>query len=220
MKRKWNLLLIALLSLIITGCKGEYKIVINGSKLSEEITTYIYDSDHKKREYNSDKIDMANEFINSDSYAFFEDYNHLYNKKVYDKSDYQEVKLKYDYNMNNFAKSNFLNICFENSEVVNGKNTLKVSLSGHFHCLYGDSLDIKVKSKNKVIKNNADKKDGEYYIWTIDKDNYKSVDISLEVSKKSFWSNISIYLLCASIVLMILFIIVFIAMKRKKNNET
>ena len=222
MRCKYLTRFLLIITFFLSGCTGQYDLKISGTKLDEKIVMNIYDYDHNVRQYEEAKIDMAEEFINKDYYAFFEDYNQLYIKTLEKKDNYTKVTLKYDFNMDNFENSNYIKTCFQNSKIKNKEKYYQIELTGYFYCLYGEQLDIRVMSHNKVLSNNANQVKGNKYIWHIDKSNYQNVDIGIKLEKESFAQKISNYTLpivILFIVLVSIITITIIKIKEKKHNQ-
>ena len=214
---KWLTLLFILI--IMTGCSGEYYLTINDNQMSEKITMNIYESDHKKRQYEADKIDIASDFIKKDYYAFFENYDELYNKKILKKNNYTSVILDYDFTMDNYDKSYYINSCFQTKKINQNKDTYIIELSGNFYCLYGKELNIKVKSYNKVISSNADNVNGNVYTWNINSGNVKDVSIMMKIKIERLFNNFIRYILIISVSIIILIVVLIFLRKQKANNK-
>lgn len=208
---------------ILSGCTSIYELKIEGNEFNETITTYIYPGD---REYDmslfEDTLDYGDRieaFINRDSYPFFENYDIIYDKNIEKIENYEKVQLKYKYTAEEFKKSNAINLCFHNFDFEEEEDKYIINLSGYFYCLYNnESLDIIIETKNKVFENNANEVDGNKYIWHINQENYKDIDIKINMSNKK--SNTLLYLITIAICLaMILFIISLIIKRRKESNK-
>lgn len=211
---------------ILSGCTSKYELKIDGDQFDETITTYIYPGD---REYDMSQFedtldygDRIEAFINRDSYPFFENYDFIYDKKVEKIEDYEKVQLKYKYTAEEFKKSNAINLCFHNFDFKEEKDRYIVNLGGYFYCLYNNtSLDVIIQTKNEVFENNANEVDDNKYIWHINQDNYKDVNIYINISNKK--SNDQLYMILfgatLSLIIIIIIVVFFINKRRKEINE-
>lgn len=213
------ILLISLL--ILSGCTSKYQLKINGNKFEEKITTFVYDGDREADLY--DGIESGNRidaYIDRDVYPFFENYDKVYKKKILKTGDYEKVTLNYHYKDAEYKNSNAVNLCFENRNFNIEKDYYDINLTGYFYCLYNnENLDIEIETSNKVLNNNADEKNGNKYIWHINQNNYKDVDIKMQVNKKSKYSKLYAFLTISIIILVLVVIILLVLKKVKKSNR-
>lgn len=220
-----KIIFIFLCLFILTGCTSIYELKIEGNEFNESITTYIYQGD---REYDMSLLegtldygDRIEAFVNSDSYPFFENYDFVYNKSVEKIENYEKVELKYKYTAEQFKKSNAINLCFHNFNFNEEEDKYIIDLSGYFYCLYNnESLDIIIETKNEVFENNANEVDGNKYIWHINQENYKDVDIKINMSNKK--SNVvlnSTKMIIVLILIMVTTVIFALIIKKRKESN-
>lgn len=92
-----------------------------------------------------------------------------------------------------------------------------------------DELNVNINVPFNVIENNADKKEGNTYTWNIKESNeLKTIKIVFDVKKEKNAANINIgkevlnikyeYIGLGILIAVISFIIIFVAIKNKKNN--
>lgn len=221
-----RIILATLCLFILSGCTSQYELKIDGDQFNETITTYIYSGD---REYDMslfegtlDYGDRIGAFMTDDSYPFFQNYDFVYDKKVEKIADYEKVQLKYKYTAEEFKKSNAINLCFQQFQFNEEKDRYIINLSGYFYCLYNnESLDIMIETKNEVFQNNADEVNNNKYIWHITKENFKDVEISLNLSKNKSKGTVILISIVLSIVIgfIITFLILSILKKKSKANQ-
>ena len=185
-----TLKIIILFMFVITlcGCTTTYELKIDGNQFKEKITTYIYMGDRESAKYDDEATaSRIDAFVERDVYPYFQRYDSVYDKKVNKINDYEEVILKYKYNGDEYKDSNAVNLCFENRNFDITEDYYDINLSGYFYCLYDNkTFDIKIQTSNKVIKHNADAKEGNKYVWHIDSSNFKDVNIQMKIGKESF----------------------------------
>ena len=170
-----SLVIIAVL-ILLCGCTNEYSLVISNDSFKENIDVIIdnnFSVDVEDDELTPFLQDKVAAVTTEDSY---------YKKKVKENDTYKEVNLKYNYNAKEFLKASSINLCFEYPE-LNFEKSYYINLQGYFYCLYGDSIDIKIKTNNKVNYHNADQVIDNVYIWHIDESNQSYVDVEIDVSK-------------------------------------
>lgn len=171
MKRLRLLLLVAMLFLL-TGCKATYEIKIN-KNLSVEETLSAYET-----------VDYFN--INYTYYDRSEAIDSLYETM----KEKLPVKYAYKHNSNNtgiiathnykninqyLKENNFYRQFFENVDLKEKDSIISIETTGDFYKYNQqdferfavDQFELKITTPLKVLKNNADKVEGNTYIWYI-----------------------------------------------------
>ena len=210
--------ILLVLIIFITGCTSEYNLTIENNSFKENINISI--NKNLIPEPSSipgvETDDSITPFLEQPTPAFFSKYDKNYEKKVEDKGNYYDVNLKYNYTFDEFKGASSLRTCFEDIE-ISGEDIYYIRLKGMFYCLYSDSVDIKIKTNNDVINHNADRKEGNTYIWSIHNGNVDNVDILFEVTKdiknKNTILEIGIIIICIIVIGIILNTV------KKKNEE-
>ena len=203
MRKKIIFLSILLISL--TGCTSQYNLEFSNGKIKEEIITTILPTDIPKKAANavSELDDRVTPFINNDQYPIFDNTKIKYDKKVKKVNDSTIVTLKHNYSHDEFRKSNTFKSCFRYSSFKENYKNYDLVFSGDFYCLYGDEVEINIKTNNIVISNNADKVSGNTYTWIINRKNLGNVDINMKISKKSNVTSYIIYVIIGVIVVVL-----------------
>ena len=192
--------------LFITGCQVSYDVKLNKDNYNENLSIFESDLD-KFSSYNigedfeyydkmpfpksTDNADLSyNELSKLDKNLLYEKVNNLNNDGITfgitGRSD----------NLSKFSSSNLINTFGNvNYSKKNKINYIKYSLTSDLLKKYSmvDSITISVFDNNNcVLNSNADKKEGDKYIWTITRDNYltKSIDFSYSVKEVAIKKNI------------------------------
>ena len=221
--KKIKFVFLILCLLFLSGCVSKYELEINGNKFNESITTFIYDGDrekdlHDEGEFGGRIAALVDE--NVSNYPFFHNFDYAYKKKVEVIENYEKVNLKYQYSDIEFQESNAVKLCFQNYNFDIGEDNYNFDLNGYFYCLYNnDSLEIVVKTNNKVNNSNAHEIKGNKYIWRIDQNNFENVDIKINVSKENEMLKTFSIISFIVIITIITFVIFYIVKRRKKMNE-
>ena len=208
-----------LLVLLLTGCNSDYEIELNSKSVKENIKININSDELSDYTAEASIGDDASFLIDNDINPLINNSDVIYEKEIKDTDLGKEVTLKYTFGPDDFKNySYFLNNCFENVRFDYKGDSYEINLSGNFYCLYGDEVNIKIKSDN-AIKNANGKKDGSSYVWTIDKSNYENVDISLKITSASKVRNY-IYIGIAIVfgIAVLLFLIYYIGNFMGRNN--
>ena len=218
---KFRKFLIFIMLILLTGCSSEYTLKIANNKFKENINIVIPKSiipsiTQEELDLGIEFDDQITPFIEQDTASLITN-DKFYKKKVIEYDDYFQIDMNYKYDEESFKDANSVNTCFEYPELDFSENYY-INLQGTFYCLYADSVDIKIKTNNKVYFNNADEIQGNTYIWHIDESNSDYVDIRIEVDK-----GISIYTIFAIIVGLVLVTLITIIVykfykKRKEEN--
>lgn len=214
-----KLFLISIAILLLTGCSSNYNLEIKNGRLYEKITAYV-DSTKDNLNYlpGMEEDNEAIYFIESDQYPIYNNMEIKYDKKVNKTDKYTEVIFEHSFTEKEFENSNSLKKCFDNASYTYGDN-IKLKLSGKFYCLHGPQLLINIKSNYKVIKNNADRKNGNTYTWIINSNNADNVSIDLEIDKYYYLKKYSMILSIVVISLLVLYLYKRIKKKRYLANK-
>ena len=180
------------LLLFITGCSNneinekEVKYELNISDtFDEKITIGLSkEADDIAKKYEEEQgtyIPTEYNLLRTDIYPIRTSEDDIYLKKVERKEDHTNVILKYNYPEQDFLRESFMYKCFEKSDLKSYDDHFILSLSGEFFCLTDfDKVNINVKTYHEIYDSNGVKtEDG--YSWTIDKTNYKDVDIKYSI---------------------------------------
>lgn len=204
-------LLIILMLIFITGCSSQYNLKIDGETLKEEISFNIDKNKVVEEEMGPETSIYSKESIkylkNDDLYPVINNNKEKYEKEITEDNNYINVKLNYNYTIENYGKSQILSNCFEKIDVRETKKEIYIHLSGKFKCLKEtNNLDFVIESNNRVLYNNADNKASKRYVWNINSSNVDNIDIEIKLNKQSLFQY---YLFIAVAVVVILILIVF-----------
>ena len=211
---------IVLFCLVLCGCSTTYNLEIDGNRLKESINVKI-DKSLIPPQYDNIEVESDNQitpFLENDTPVFFDNSDINYNKIIQETYEFYDVELSYIYDFNSFQNSNTLNTCFEDFE-INLDDDYYIHALGNFYCAYTDETIINIKTKNKVLYNNADKVVGNTYTWIINSRNKNNVDIELKISKKSIYFDYLFYIVIAVLFVALIFFINYIKTERKNNNK-
>lgn len=151
-----------------------------------------------------------------------------YDSSIIDDGMKYGIQFNASYKLNDIEYVKIFNTCYDYVDIKKSNNILSINVSGENLCFkyYNlmDELNIRLRTKYKVISNNSTSKDGKYYIWNINKDNYKDQKISFEIdtAKKvdTGFSLFQILLIIFGLLLIIGgIIVVFMRGISKKNNK-
>lgn len=205
-------IILIIISILVVGCSAEYNIVLDEKSIKEELDVYI-----SEKEYNSlDEMTIANMIMD------FERGYEFYNKEdLLESSSKLGYKYKYNNSYEYFASESQAARCYENIK-IDIKDTIRIETSEYFECydLYDnlDELTINIKTKNKVLNNNADKVKGITYTWNINKNNYQNKPIIIEINKeKNEISNTIIYIIVGCILVGIISLLLLLKIKKANN---
>lgn len=212
-------ILILLLLILLCGCTSSYNLEISNDSFKESINMYIDKSIIPTTTQDGIELDdQVTPFLKNKYSAFFSNESAFYNKKVNELDDAYEVNMDYKYDEKNFKDANSLNSCFSNFIYESNKNYY-IHAYGEFLCLYSDEFKISIKTKNKVIRHNADSVNGNVYTWNINQDNVLNTDIEFRVEKGMSKATF-IYYVAGTIFLGALIISsIWILYKKRKENK-
>ena len=213
--KKLVLLLVILLTL--TGCKATYVLEIDDTSFKESI-----DSEFNYNELESEEKNSLSHYNNYKIDAFYRNSSDYLDKTINYKGNTATINVNYDYNSNNYDNAYLINSCFDEHIFISEDDYYYIEVLGDFGCQYASEIDIVIDTNHVVMDTNATKK-GNRYIWTLNNDNNKDVDMFIQLSKTQISSNkgISTFKLVMFIILAILCVITILAIKfvGKKDSE-
>lgn len=196
----------------ISGCSIDYTLVINDNYFDERISVVVDDS--------SENI---NQTLKNYSPLHYSD-DIFYEKKIKKSNGKTIVKLHYRYSLEEFRNANSINQGFYNRDIKVDNGIIYLNFSDFSGFAAKVDFDIKIRTDNKVLKNNADKVNGNCYIWHVDSDNKDKLNIEMQIKKgtdKSLFKKYQ-FIICFVIGIVVIGITfgVYITFKNhKKNNE-
>lgn len=233
-------LLLVLSIIFITGCSGEYNITITDEKKVEENFSI---SISNQKIYNSNYT--IDEYLDHYSYVYsnsdnFKEYNITTKKSKL--NSYFIVKRNYK-DLQTYIKANTFKSMFVSAEIEDTGKYLEFTTSRneYLYNLKNDMLiseeykfenfEINIKFYNEVINHNADKvdKSNNIYTWYVDEnedieDSFIHFKLGPRVLyivkfKDYVMKNLTSIIIVSTIMLLIIFSILYILYKNKKNNE-
>lgn len=214
--KKIKLLVLALIVVVLTGCRGEYNLTINKDlTLSEKVNLYV---ENVNDNYDKTVSLFENNGIDDSSY------------NITQNEEY--VNVKYEETFKNF-EDYFLNSKFY-SRIVSDeeykKDNKRITFSGTSNLKLNDSVtdsdlnntfnisDLKINLTIPFIirDNNADEVNGKTLTWNLDSDDtYKKFEFNFDYLRNSNLYLV-IIILCSGIVLVSAFIFIRNYLKEKR----
>lgn len=208
--------------ILCTACSANYDIIVSDNSIEEKSSILI-----NKNEEDYDKLISE---LNANLYGAIESINNKDSLLLQNIDNDNEYGINYynKYNFNNYNQSILLKECYENVDVYITNGYLNINTSDNFKCFeyynYLSNINITVKTEYK-LSGNYDRKDGNTYIWNIDKTNYsgKPIKLSIKINKNNIsnQSNVSKFfdIIIYLIIIIILVSFVVIYNKVKKSNK-
>ena len=212
---------------LITGCTNvEYNLTVTNRKVNEEIVI-----PYKNTEKNLKEIKKKMKTKQQAYHVIGSSKTEYYDSKLEKTKDKLILKYSYSYSPDKFINSEAVNWCFYKKDFIMKDDTLVIT-TDTIGCLrdeyeqYIDNLTINIKLDNyKVEKDNADKvKDG-VYTWYFNNSNSENHTIYLKATKisnkdkKSFEIPTEIFIAVGALLGIALLIMIYLGIKRVKNNK-
>ena len=181
---------------LITGCDVKYEV-----DLTKDNSYY-------------EKTEIEENNLTTDAYSIMRNYNDfvyaIYSDRVTDLEEKDPnfeyyniinnsnetkgfITLSYTFNNQNIEKSNIIKTCYDNITFLNNAKDINIKTSSKFLCFeeYPDlkNVEIVIKTDKTIINHNADKVEGNTYIWNITKENANNKEIKLSSLKESITDN-------------------------------
>lgn len=174
-------LLLLFAILLFSGCSIKYNLSFTDGSFNEQIDFAIPTN-------STEKIDFGNKEYIYDYLLENDFYTDTKNTKTYTKEvsftdDNNIVSLKASFLPNELEYAKTINTCFENKIIMNEEDYVYIYLYGEFTCYKKQDVIINFNSNYEIISDNSLYEEDSNKVWIINKDNYKNVDIKLQVSK-------------------------------------
>lgn len=235
MKKK--IIFLVLLLLMTSGCEIEYTLDMdndtyiektiatgNPEALSEQTvdltSEVLYDI------YKTKPIPIFNDVIlQAESDEKIKDVTYYKTKDLSSNNQYG-LQFTGKFNFKDIGKSSLINYVYNDFSISKKDNETTLSTGKKFKLFEQypnlDKATINIKTKNKVIKNNADTIKNNTYTWYITKENYqnKPMTITIKQNQLNFKFKQTKVLIMAVVIMSIIAIVsIFIKYKRKKINK-
>ena len=181
-------IILPLLIILLTGCRAEYNLTIDGDNYIEKVSIIGE---------NSNEINNLNDTwyvpIDRNDYAVGSDDAEtlLTDIKTYDyRFSASTLTFSHNFSKGNIPISTAISNCYNNITVTTYEDTTIISTSSNALCFskYPDlsSVTINITVDKKVISNNADIVDNNTYIWRLNRNNAsnKSIDMVIDDTTK------------------------------------
>lgn len=214
---------------LLSGCTATYNLDISSNNISESLN--IYSSSIENSDY---FIPAYYNSISDDEYDV--DIDQKIDNIVYynNKIDSNSINFNYIFTNENFSKSNISNIFYSSfvfkkyDHDEDGKKDYYIlSTTDDFRAfnLYKQltEVTIKITNNHEVISSNADKVDGNVYIWYLTPDNIKAINMIYDpntiVDNRTLWQKIKegeyTNIFTVSLIILVIASIIYIIIKRK-----
>ena len=202
---------VILLMFIMSGCSIDYTLFISDKGFDETIKVNVIDNLENTK------------FVERDYNPLHYSDDIIYDKDVKKGNENIDVKLHYNYSLEEFSNANSFNQAFYKRKIKITKDIINIDLSELKGLNVGVDFDIKIKTNNKVLSNNADTVKGNTYIWHVDDKNKENVNVKIKIKRgilnKKDNSNIIVYIVLGIIMVSSIAIAYFTYKRRKKSNQ-
>ena len=174
--------------------------------------------------------DMLNSYYDAETNIYvMSDNSKKYDKELINNSGLG-LKLKTNYNINDFNKHTYIGNCYKYFNVRNDGDVYTLSTSKIFMCFSGihpllEQVNVKIRVNNEVIDSNADSHSDNVYTWNITKENASNKPIIISYRRDATIEEVLfdddkvsiVFIVLAIIVVAVIFVIAY--NKNKKNNQ-
>lgn len=231
MRKIYTIGLLLFVILLVTGCEVNYNLDFSGDSLKENITVSLSGND-----FTPDNIDKMKYSAEYEAYAISRRTIHeKYNFTYEDKRDEFIGKFNYDYTVDNFNDAHLIRECYDSFNFVKTDSGYSLVTSDTFKCLVYSYLPVNkytitITSDRVVTGHNADKIDGNKYIWIMNSNGDSlikkpiKIDFSNETLKDKNLSELSnksgtVLIIIGIGVLSILAITVIVFIVKSQKNQ-
>lgn len=189
-----KILPLLLLCIFITGCTPDYELKVNKYSIEDKATLNIKNNDYEKAILINELFQISNGEYTTDQEIGTKVINRLrtsnlspgYKIDGFYTKDIQnnKIELSYLYKNDTFQNSYIFNTCFDDFYYNSTNDYYIINGSGSFKCLINKKVKIAIKSDYLVIDSNADKVNGNTYIWNFNTKNNLDHELYIQISKK------------------------------------
>ena len=190
--------------ILLCGCDGSYKLIIDDNNLKENISISVSD------------LSDSNNIVNKDYNPFHNNLDIIYKKDIVNKNNNIYLNLKYNYQPEEFINSVAYSDCFYNRTYENTDEYYYIKMNKLVECYYGFDYDIIIETKNKVSYNNADKVNGNSYIWHVNEKNKDNILVEIKVLKGKYKSSENYFIIVCLLFILILLTLIYLIYRKKK----
>lgn len=190
-----KIIIILFLCLMITGCSANYNLTLKNNQIKEELIINNYNVSSWNEGTTTYKM-MVEQALKSNIPIFYQDYVPENNSKLPNLSYYQISPINETNNLGLTYKYLFKEKEYRNSTLLNSfDHKLNISVTNNIisfneseSTLFDkypslDNLTLKIETSYKVIKNNADKVEGNTYYWYLNKEEQNQKSIIFKCNK-------------------------------------
>lgn len=227
-------ILILLMLFITTGCTATYNLEISENGFEESLTISATDISENKYIIDYPQNAYYDEIGNNEDPTKKAEGVEYYNSFIREKKDLKSINYNYLFNVENFERSNIIRNSFSTFVLKqydhdkDGENDyMMISTTDDFNILKNndelENLTININCHYEVISNNADKVDGNTYIWYLTPDNIKAINMvynpEVIVDNRTIWEKIKdgeyTNIFTISIVLFLIGSIIYFIIKKR-----
>ena len=207
----------------------DYNLTIKDNEFLEEISIYGYNDYETLKKINSN-LD-GNVVARKSQLSDVASSNKISGISYYDiskieQSDKLGLKYSFNFDQNTISDSRAINTCYKKFKVSYIDGLIKISNELGNVCFSNKELDeinINIKTNHKVKESNADFVNDNTYSWNINKENYYSKKINIELYEKEFVRSKKNYkkiiLFVVGIAFSGLIVIITLTLKNRKINK-
>lgn len=211
-------ILLIIVILFMTACQTNYSLKYDGSNLEETISASgISEEDMLEGSFPLSSLEDKQVKLFPDSKTNFEQ-NYIVDENMY------TITYKAKHNLDSFSKESYLNNCFDKVKTIKGDNTFYISAyrdNSNGRCFQKNSL-AKFITDYEVLSSNADRKEGNSYIWDVDK-HANGIEIMINTSKltnekSTPFLGVGLFKIIFAIVIVVLLVPTYIILKKKVED--
>lgn len=210
--------------LFLTGCTATYNLTISYDGMTEKID-FITSKDEIDADFLTEMKDNKISASNSSEIEAYYDISSSLNKEN------TKLSLRHYYTYEDFVDSARIRDCY--NDFIFAKTSFGYSLmtSNEFLCdnymyNYLSNVEIKITTNYISLENNADKVDGDTYIWYVNESNKQNKPLILKLEESTLINNkksnifVKTLIICVTIFIgLVGFIILLIKLQGKRANK-
>lgn len=189
--------------LCLSGCTVDYNLTIENETFTENADVYtvnVSELDEPQEDYYDRSYRTLFSMIREMPIGiYYDDETTEYQRTLIDEDNRYGASFTHTFNISDISRSNALSKCYNPSDIRISQNNTTYTLQTTSACQMFEfeeilkEINIKIKTNHHVESNNADKVDGNTYIWTINRENYqdKLINITYDTSKEIEDTNVN-----------------------------
>lgn len=218
--KKYKLLILPILAIILSGCTFEYNIEITEDNIKEDNTVFLNNA--TENTVSKDVENLVNKYTGPTNSLG------MYSASIVEKNSEFGMSYKSSYQLLEYNHSVTFSLCYDLHKIIKEKDKIIIATSKEFKCFDKyeelDNVTVNLTTDLNVESSNADIVNGNKYTWYINKYNASDKEINITLKTKNSLNEkrektIGAFILVVSAFILFGIIVFIIRSRGKRKNK-